>query len=1224
VRANREERKKIMTLAGSKGGIYRSRTDLSGFEIEIVKLWHDVGRRKISGSQLYQILCRDAKPTQLEIGIGNTCGLECKHCFLGYSAGKLMAPLTPLSMLLATITTMIESLGTRMLCVTDRDALTPHRSIPLFDHLAKLRNRYSDVKFGGVTNGLTIHQYADDLERIHLDYLDISIEGERNEHEQIRGAGTFDRVIKNLRLAISHQLADRIIVSLTLTRLNDDSMIRLIHHLIHHEKVQWFDISPLMAVKMQAHQLQARDLADFLDSLYQSLQPVQVSHPVTILVELCAYCAAFLPALVDSGWLQPHRLRQDHYGHLYQDIAVNSAITITLRPELLPEYWRHTLRISADGYVVGSCEPLVQPDYTQLAIGNIQTESIQTLYSRALAPNSPFQRSTLAIDRSSCRDKACFAHCLGGDSLLARAVYGDYDRKDPNCTWDEYRYQRENLFDLFTSMEASTEASDLLNPKRLWNSHHNQNGSNLVKLSKLKDIELFRTIFNTAYTLREIAVRSPQAPNQLRIISMTDNSYFEDYVERVQNYLAMFSLSDEAAEDYLHHPRVSAQLPSPKFFIFEILFNHIIQDHQGNSQRDRKFDPHVSNRLMQTWTPEALVQSLHQLYARDIDWQAVQWASPEAEKLGVADLSGDMDRLSEIYARVCALPLGTLPNNEDLQSIETIFNRLILRYEVEYAPTNLAASALIYEAWRSGKLRPLDGHTIDDHHIFTRLLRALFINTRETPKDQLLTTMAADLGLEHLTEMDRSTLLNGDRWLSTLSGREWFGRVESALIHRFDLTESDYYLIHYPLIIDGYWFAGFTYLIAERESVTASAEIFQESKYAKFYSAVKSVSETLRFSLRFDALSKVPELVKQRMTTEEIFLEVVKDYFVCFNVRSAAEPYSETLHPNRKRVYSRHGVSVYGPNWLTLEHRKLIAKELDGGTRAVGLTIPGLYEAVAQRQQEVDAIRLLGRQDQASILSHQTAGLVAEVWNDLRNQPLGLQARGCLWQLKTLIIDLWGNLDLEADRSIRDGEEADFPEFAGFTRKQILETLMDVGIIHALRRAAYRRAGGTEADNQARTRALQMRRLSDRERLAEFKRWVGLEMPQQDHLQDYPDWLELRGFVLCFHHCFWQAAYHGFRARCDNALHPCLQVVVEPSWVTIFNANHDSGSPTNPANGSLTEELNTNDLDEDGVIRDRVFFERLEQRTNNLFSIEGPRPSQTRENQWETIIRWRP
>lgn len=429
-----------MTVGGSKGGIYASSQDLTGYEIPILRYWQAVGSKHVTGANLFEELRLTAHPKRVDIGIGNTCGLECEQCFLGYQAGVMESNLIPLARLCQVATEFVEQLGTRVFSVTDRDALTPNRSIPFFEHLQQLRHRYPEMKIGGITNGLAIQRFASDLSRVQLNYLDISVDGLRSEHDALRGKGTFDLTLTNVRLALKQQLAERIIITPTLTRFNADSIIQLICQFIVQEGIQWFNVGPLVAVKMQEHQLGERDAVKFLDSLFVALSSLQASQPVTVFFSLGAYSAAFLPGLIESGWLIPEQVRQDSYGSCYQDIPVNEMIKITLRPEFISEFWRHTLRITADGYVVGGCELLTQSDYYRYAVGNIQQESIQVLYNRALAPGSPFHQMMLAYDFSECRNKACFRHCLGGDSLLANAVYGNYNVKDPNCTWDEFPY----------------------------------------------------------------------------------------------------------------------------------------------------------------------------------------------------------------------------------------------------------------------------------------------------------------------------------------------------------------------------------------------------------------------------------------------------------------------------------------------------------------------------------------------------------------------------------------------------------------------------------------------------------------------------------------------------------------------------------------------------------------------------------------------------------------
>ncbi|MEM8637397.1 MAG: hypothetical protein AAGG51_01070 [Cyanobacteria bacterium P01_G01_bin.54] len=390
-----------MPISGSNGGVYRSASDSRGSDINIVKLWQQICDNQSNNIDLYSILAPFAQPRQVEIGIGNTCGLTCQHCFLGYPSGTLHQPLTPLPTLINATTTLVKTLRTQIVCVADRDAFVPKRSIPYFIHLSTLRQHHPHLKFGGVTNGLTLHQYIPDLIPLQLNYLDISIDGLKAEHEQLRGIGTFKAVLTNLRQALQHQIATRIFVSTTLTQANLTSALELIPQLSQTEGVQWFNLSPLMAVKLQNQQLQPSYFAQFLDRLTQRLSPLRHHQLVNVLVDIPAYSMALLHSLLTAGWLTIEDLHQDSYGNLYQDVAINSTTTLTLRPELLQKDWWQRLRISADGDVLGGCEALTQGNYSQFALGNIQLEPITAIYARATQTSSPFHQMMSAYSGNS-------------------------------------------------------------------------------------------------------------------------------------------------------------------------------------------------------------------------------------------------------------------------------------------------------------------------------------------------------------------------------------------------------------------------------------------------------------------------------------------------------------------------------------------------------------------------------------------------------------------------------------------------------------------------------------------------------------------------------------------------------------------------------------------------------------------------------------------------------
>src|SRR5436309_1408158 len=114
-----------MTVAASKGGIFPGLSIRKGYEIPIVSWWRDVGEQRLTGEDLYRFLAAIAKPRQVELGIGNTCGLQCRHCFLGYESGSMQDSLIPLDRLELLTAELVEQWNTRIIALTDRDALTP-------------------------------------------------------------------------------------------------------------------------------------------------------------------------------------------------------------------------------------------------------------------------------------------------------------------------------------------------------------------------------------------------------------------------------------------------------------------------------------------------------------------------------------------------------------------------------------------------------------------------------------------------------------------------------------------------------------------------------------------------------------------------------------------------------------------------------------------------------------------------------------------------------------------------------------------------------------------------------------------------------------------------------------------------------------------------------------------------------------------------------------------
>jgi hypothetical protein len=222
-----------------------------------------------------------------------------------------------------------------------------------------------------------------------------------------------------------------------------------------------------------------------------------------------------------------------------------------------------------------------------------------------------------------------------------------------------------------------------------------------------------------------------------------------------------------------------------------------------------------------------------------------------------------------------------------------------------------------------------------------------------------------------------------------------------------------------------------------------------------------------------------------------------------------------------------------------------------------------------------------GELSQGSLFAHQAAGLVAEIWCDPGRKELQPQSEVCLWHLKSLI-DLWGSFPLNPDASICKGTDADFPEWESLPNDELLKELMLIGLRHALRRGSYPPPESDPIGEKIQLEVMKIRSMPD----PTSELWQRLNITVATPL---PDWVRTRGFVLCFHHCFWQAAYHAIRAMYNSQRGPYL-------WI---EATYDRVSVVNRAEDTAQNQAQ-------GLSRDRKFFNQLEERLNLTFRIEGP------------------
>jgi hypothetical protein len=677
------------------------------------------------------------------------------------------------------------------------------------------------------------------------------------------------------------------------------------------------------------------------------------------------------------------------------------------------------------------------------------------------------------------------------------------------------------------------------------------------------------------------------------------SSVYAEYVERVQRNLAIFSILDEGVEESFQSD-LSLSDSAPKYPIFEFLVNDRTEE-----TISRKFELHISDKLRFSVEQgsEMLTSALRRLCMNaeilKVDWQSAWITQQSSEEQDIwISLAEEVLQLHQMYdekSKHCG-DIKLLENefsDAELNYIEKTLNRLLERYEQEYLPTCFSASALVYEAWKLGRF--------SHDSSFKDLIDGLFIESDE-PTTNLLQEMSNGLGTR-VKKIDEDLLSNGKKWIRSLHPDEqkWFACVEQSLIHKTvvhkDKKTKKRYLIHYPLIIDDYWFSGLAYFYAEFNSASSGQlpEIFNRQKYFKIYRLIQTITDALKVARKQVALSTATSIFQHGGSVEESFREAVREYFVCLHIFDESDLYALEKNNVRVRnqlVYQGHKVKIYAPKWISDDYRKLLQKEIDGHKQISGFDIPGLYEEVEKVCNDLRTIQLEsekkgreeGKEEQSRQIAHQAAGLVAEVWGDPKRNQLAPQTLACLWHLRSLI-DIWGNFDLLPNEVISDSSDPVFAELIGSGDREILDRFIDIGLSHALRRATYRRTDSTSEDKEVRNQALQILRSTNS--VEEFRKRIGIEIDTSE----FPNWIGYRGFALCFHHCFWQAAYHAFRAACgyqNNSPKPnCLYIQVTPGQVRIANR--------------VVSEKNLSQLR-----RDRQFYEILQGRMNKLFLIDGP------------------
>jgi signal transduction histidine kinase len=200
-----------------------------------------------------------------------------------------------------------------------------------------------------------------------------------------------------------------------------------------------------------------------------------------------------------------------------------------------------------------------------------------------------------------------------------------------------------------------------------------------------------------------------------------------------------------------------------------------------------------------------------------------------------------------------------------------------------------------------------------------------------------------------------------------------------TLVHRLLHSEksTEWLLVHYPLVIDSYWFIGFAYFL-ERGVRTPGVEAFDREKYHKCRSILTDlVAEPLRAALYQEALARLDEqdLLNGRTPFDEVFRRLLQNLFPCFDILKEGE-----RHPAVRRPLSVcDGAAVYGPAWILASSSRKIRRLLQ---REINRRREDLAAEIDRRKQRDASAREAEARMQIERWAHnmQTRLLPASIW----------------------------------------------------------------------------------------------------------------------------------------------------------------------------------------------------------------------------------------------------
>jgi MoaA/NifB/PqqE/SkfB family radical SAM enzyme len=304
----------------------------------------------------------------LALHTSRSCNLQCRHCSTSLFQGK-NENLLIISEYKKIISEAISE-GVELFTIIGAGEALINSEL-----VVEIANHIGDkAKYGLVTNGLLIKQNLPLLKSVKFDYIDISIDGIKEDHELTRGLNTYDKTKEGLRIILENKLSKKVFISSILMSYNWKNILNFLNEYITlgvrnyyfgiYVKTlinpsEWILAKEQLLEVLTLLQSQKLDFNEIIIDVHN-----QVDYYWDFLIEKNIICEKEILFFGDSCFYQIPNT----------DIFLKRSLYTT-------NFW-NTGVITADGYYLDDYEYLSLADYPKYSIGNVKEFSFKEIINK--------------------------------------------------------------------------------------------------------------------------------------------------------------------------------------------------------------------------------------------------------------------------------------------------------------------------------------------------------------------------------------------------------------------------------------------------------------------------------------------------------------------------------------------------------------------------------------------------------------------------------------------------------------------------------------------------------------------------------------------------------------------------------------------------------------------------------------------------------------------------